>query len=343
LHALLLIYQYAAPNLIAGARLGQRRIAENSPNAIVIATHSDEESRVPISQTTRAVLYMLAAIGLISVVDTTSKFYTAELHGVVLVWGYFIGITVFVAGNFALRGQFALLRTKRPALQIARPGVLVLSISCLFVSLAYLPIAEATAIGFTGPLFLTALSVPFLGERVGWHRWLAVIVGLAGVMVMVRPGGSVWHWSAGMALLGAIAFAIFQLITRRLSFNERHQTTLLYTSIGGAAWSSLIVPFFWTPPNPGHWLMFLIIGSMGAAAHFCMIQAFATAQASLLAPFNYSKLIWVTILGYLVFGDFPSADTLIGSAIIAFAGLYVLYRESRQAAAAAENTEKAGP
>jgi len=291
---------------------------------------------MPVSQANVAVLYLLVAIGLIALVDTTCKFYTDELHAVMLVWGYFVGITVFVGGYFGVRGQFGLLRSSRPVLQFIRPGFLVLSIASLFVSLTYLPIAEATAIGFTGPLFMTALSVPFLGERVGWHRWLAVIVGLAGVMLIVRPGGAVWHWSAGMAVLGAICFALFQLFTRRLSDGggDRHQTTLLYTSIGGTIWASLIVPFFWTTPTASHVLMFLIIGTMGAGAHFCMIQAFSKAEASFLAPFNYSKMIWVMILGYLVFDDVPGLDTLIGSAVIAAAGLYVIYRESRQSAAA---------
>jgi drug/metabolite transporter (DMT)-like permease len=206
----------------------------------------------------------------------------------------------------------------------------VSSIASLFVSLTYLPIAEATAIGFTGPLFITALSVPLLGERVGWYRWLAVIVGLAGVLVIVRPGGAIWHWSAGMALLGAICFALFQIITRRLANQDHHHTTLLYTSMGGAAWASLVVPFFWTTPTTAHVLMFLALGAMGAAAHFSMLQAFARAEASLLAPFNYSKLIWVTVLGYLVFGDFPGWDTLLGSVVIAGAGLFVIYRESRR-------------
>jgi drug/metabolite transporter (DMT)-like permease len=282
-----------------------------------------------ISQTNLAALYLLAAIGFISLVDTTCKFYTGELNAVMLVWGYFIGITLFVGGYFFGRGQFTLLRTRRPVLQIVRPGFLVASIASLFVGLTYLPIAEVTAIGFTGPLFITALSAPLLGERVGWHRWFAVVVGLAGVMVIVRPGGAVWHWSAAMALLGAVSFAFFQLLTRRLAADERHQTTLLYTSLGGTVWASLIVPFFWITPSGDHWLMFVIIGAMGAGAHFCMIQAFAKAQASLLAPLNYSKLIWVLILGYLVFGDFPGLDTLIGSAVIAAAGVYVLYRESR--------------
>jgi drug/metabolite transporter (DMT)-like permease len=149
-------------------------------------------------QTNLGAIYFLAAIGLIFLIDTICNFYTNELHAAMLVWGYFVGITFFGAGYFGSRGQFALLQSRQPALQIARSGFLVLSISGLFVSLTYLPIAEATAIGFIGPLFITILSVPFLGERVGRHRWLAVMIGLAGVLVIARPGGAVWHWSAIM-------------------------------------------------------------------------------------------------------------------------------------------------
>ena len=285
---------------------------------------------MPLHQTNIGVFYLLAAIGLISLVDTICKFYTDELHAVLLVWGYFVGITVFVAGYFGCRGQFAPLKSSRPALQIARSGFLVASIACLFVSLTYLPIAEATAIGFTGPLFITALSVPLLGERVGWHRWLAVIIGLAGVLIIIRPGGAVWHWSASVALMDAVCFALFQLATRRLANHDRHETTLLYTSIGGTLWATVMVPFFWTAPTTSQIGMFVIIGAMGAGAHFFMIQAFLRAEASLLAPFNYTKLIWVTVSGYLVFDDFPGLETMIGSAIIATAGLYVLYQEGRR-------------
>ena len=293
---------------------------------------------MPLNQSQFGVLYLLAAIGIISLIDTICKFYTDELHAVMLVWGYFVGITVFVVGHALTRNQLDLFHSSRPTLQIARAGFLVLSISGLFVSLTYLPIAEATAIGFTGPLFITALSVPFLGERVGWHRWIAVIIGLAGVLVIVRPGGAVWHWSAIAALLGAVSFALFQLITRRLANQDRHHTTLIYTSIGGTAWASLIVPAFWTTPTMPHLALFLMLGAMGASAHFLMLNAFARGEASMLAPFNYSKLIWVVILGYLVFGDLPGIDTLIGSAIIAAAGLYVLHRESRQSSAPASKT-----
>ena len=288
---------------------------------------------MPGSLTTKGVLYFLSSISLIALVDTTCKFYTDELHAVVLVWGYFVGITVFVMGYYVTRGQMVLLKTEQPVIQIIRPGFLVLSISGLFLGLTYLPMAEATAIGFTGPLFIVALSVPMLGERVGWHRWLAVVAGLAGVLVIVRPDGTVWHWSAATTLLGAICFAIFQILTRRLAGQEKHQTTLIYTSLAGTFWVSLLAPFFWTPPSADHALMFLIIGAMGAAAHLCIIKAFAHAQASLLAPFNYSKLVWVIILGYLVFGDVPGLDTIVGSAIIVSSGLYVLYREGREVAA----------
>ncbi|MGI9521451.1 MAG: DMT family transporter [Hyphomicrobiaceae bacterium] len=285
--------------------------------------------RVPLYQSNLAVFYFLLAIGLISLIDTVCKFYTNQLHAVMLVWGYFAGMSIFVAFYLFSRRDFSHIHSDRPVLQVARSGFLVLSIACLFVSLTYLPIAEATAIGFTGPLFITALSVALLRERVGWHRWLAVVLGLAGVLVIVRPGGAVWHWSAAFALLGALCFALFQLVTRRLASQDRHETTILYTSIGGTCWASLLVPFFWTPPTTDHITMFVVIGAMGFGAHFLVLQAFSRAEASLLAPFNYSKLIWVSILGYLVFDELPGVDTLVGSLIIIAAGLYVLYRERR--------------
>jgi len=283
-----------------------------------------------------AIALMLVAIGLISVVDTICKAYTDELHAVELVWGYFLGIFTCLLVYFAACRETwtALTTTRRPLLQWARPAFLVASIATLFVGLTYLPIAEATAIGFTAPLFITALSVPLLKEPVGRHRWIAVLLGLAGVLIIVRPGGGLWHWAAVMPLIGAVCFAFYQLTTRLLASTERTHTTLFYTGLGGVVWTSLIVPLFWTTPNAEHAVVFLLTGAMGAGAHLCMIRAFAQAEASLLAPFNYSKLIWVAILGYLVFGDVPTVNMLIGSSVIIVAGLYVLHRERRAAPAA---------
>ena len=277
----------------------------------------------------KGVLFFMTAIFLISVVDTVCKVFTMDLHSIQLVWGYFVGINLTLWVFFLFKGEkFSnLRRTERPLLQIIRPAFLVCSISSLFIGLTYLPIAEATVIGFVAPLFITALSVPILKESVDIHRWSAVAIGLVGVIIIIRPGGDLWHLASVMPLLGALFFALFQIITRLLAATERTHTTLFYTGLGGLAWSSLIVPFVWVTPSITHIFVFLSTGAMGAMAHLCMISAFDRAEASLLAPYNYTKLIWVSVLGYLIFNDVPSLDMWIGAIIIVSAGFYVLYRE----------------
>ena len=277
----------------------------------------------------KGVIFFMTAIFLISVVDTVCKVFTKDLHSIQLVWGYFVGINLTLWVFFLFKGEkFSnLRRTERPLLQIIRPAFLVCSISSLFIGLTYLPIAEATVIGFVAPLFITALSVPILKESVDIHRWSAVAIGLVGVIIIIRPGGDLWHLASVMPLLGALFFALFQIITRLLAATERTHTTLFYTGLGGLAWSSLIVPFVWVTPSITHIFVFLSTGAMGAMAHLCMISAFDRAEASLLAPYNYTKLIWVSVLGYLIFNDVPSLDMWIGAIIIVSAGFFVLYRE----------------
>ena len=279
----------------------------------------------------KGVLFFITAIFFISVVDTICKLFTKELHAIQIVWGYFLGINLTLWVFFFLKGKKLsnLRTTDRPILQILRPAFLVCSISSLFLGLTYLPLAEATAIGFVAPLFITVLSVPILKEKVGIHRWAAVVVGLIGVLIIIRPGSDFWHFISIMPLLGALFFALFQILTRLLSGTEKTHTTLFYTGLGGLFWSSLIVPFVWVAPSQIHGLVFLATGTLGALAHLCMINAFDFAEASLLAPYNYTKLLWVAVFGYLVFGDIPSFEMWIGSGIIASAGLYVLYRERK--------------
>jgi len=279
----------------------------------------------------KGILFFTSAIFLISVVDTICKLLTKDLHSIQIVWGYFVGINLMLWIFFFLKGEkFSKLRsTDKLFLQIIRPAFLVCSISSLFLGLKYLPIAEATAIGFVAPLFIIVLSVPILKEKVGIHRWSAVIVGFVGVIIIIRPGGNFWHFASIMPLLGALFFALFQIMTRLLSTTEKTHTTLFYTGLGGLGWSSLIVPFVWVYPSQIHILVFFSIGAMGALAHLCMISAFENAEASLLAPYNYTKLLWVSILGYWIFGDVPSMEMWIGAVIIVSAGLYVLYREKK--------------
>ena len=277
----------------------------------------------------KGVLFFITAIFLISVVDTICKVFTKDLHSIQLVWGYFVGINLILSIFFFLKGEklSKLRATDRLFLQILRPAFLVCSISSLFFGLTYMPIAEATAIGFVAPLFITALSVPLLKEKVDIHRWSAVTVGLVGVIIIVQPGGDFWHFASIMPLLAALFFALFQIMTRLLSATEKTYTTLFYTGLGGLGWSSLMLPFVWVIPSQIHILVFFATGLMGALAHLCMISAFDRAEASFLAPYNYTKLLWVAVLGYWVFGDIPSLDMWIGALVIVLAGFYVLYRE----------------
>ncbi len=279
----------------------------------------------------KGILFFMTAILVISIVDTICKFFTKELHAIQIVWGYFIGINLTLWFFFFLKGEklSKLMKTNKPILQILRPAFLVCSISSLFVGLTYLPLAEATAIGFVAPLFITILSVPILKEKVGIHRWIAILIGFTGVIIIIRPGGEFWQFVSIMPLLGAIFFALFQIFTRLLSGTEKTFTTLFYTGLGGLSWSSLIVPFVWIDPSQIHIIVFLATGMLGALAHLCMINAFDYSEASLLAPYNYTKLIWVTIFGYLFFEDIPSLEMWIGSGVIVLAGLYVLYRERK--------------
>ena len=188
------------------------------------------------------ILFFIAAILLISIVDTICKIFTTELHSLQLVWGYFLGINLTLWIFFYCRRERItnLVKTERIVVQSMRPAFLAASITSLFLGLTYLPIAEATTIGFTAPLFITALSGPILREKVGIHRLLAVVIGLVGVLVIVRPGGGLWHWASLMPFVGAIFFAVFQIITRLLSNTEKTNTTLFYTGLGGFFWTSII-------------------------------------------------------------------------------------------------------
>jgi len=293
----------------------------------------EEDRKLPgDARNRRGIMLMIAAIGLITAVDVVAKVMTADLHAVMIAWGYFLGIVLHLVAYVAAAGKRAprLIATRRPVLQIARAGCLVGSIASLFVGYTYLPLADVTAIGFVAPLLITAMSVPLLGERVGIHRWAAVLLGLAGVLVIVRPGGGIAHWAAIMPLISATCFACYQIATRRLAATERTFATLFYTGVGGFLLASLAVGFFWRTPTPGEWAAFLALGTLGVGAHLCLISAFGVAQASVLAPFNYTKLVWAAALGYVLFDEFPTANTLAGSALVVASGLYVIYREGRR-------------
>ena len=274
-------------------------------------------------------LFLVMSNGLTATVDTVAKYMSPSLHGVQVVWGYSLAITVLVLGYAVFRPEplWRAFATRRPLLQFGRGAMLFATISMLFVALAKLPLADVIAISFAAPLFIILLAAPLLSERIEVHRFAAVVLGLAGVAIVMRPGAGVFEWAALLALASAVFFAFFQITTRVLASTESPFTTLLYTGIGTLACSSLAVPFFWAPISALEMMVFAVIGGLGVAAHVCMIRAYAFTQASFLAPFNYAKLLWAVALGYLVFGDVPQLNVIAGSAVIVASGLYVLYRE----------------
>ncbi len=278
------------------------------------------------------ILYLIAANAQTAVVDAVAKYLSADMHPIQVVWGYFLAIAVLLAA-YAVGARIPLrllLTTRQLPLQLTRSGLLVGAIAMLFIGLAYIPLADAIAITFMAPLFITMLAGPLLGERVGVHRFAAVVAGLAGIVIIIQPGSGLANWAVLMPLLSALSFAFFQIATRRLAATAPTMVTLYYTGFGGLAWISLFVWPFWTPLTLADGAVFLAIGGLGVGAHVCIIKAFEAAQASLLAPFNYAKLVWGVILGYAVFGDIPGAPVITGSAVIIASGLYVFWREGRR-------------
>jgi len=227
-------------------------------------------------------------------------------------------------------GFFA--RSANLPLQIVR-SILLLATTILFFSgVRLLPLADASAIMFTSPILLSILAIPYLGEWVGPRRWAAIFVAFLGALVVVRPGTGVMGAGALFLLGAACCNACYQLITRQLRGADEPRTTLLYTGLAGAIGTSLAVPAVWTPIAIGDWPLFASLGVFGCLGHFTLIKAFQSAPATVVAPFSYASLIWAIIFGYFVFGDLPDLWTLVGAAIIAAGGLYILHREQTRKA-----------
>jgi drug/metabolite transporter (DMT)-like permease len=221
------------------------------------------------------------------------------------------------------------LTTRFRTLQLGRSLGFAVHTVLFIAAITFLPLADAIALLFVGPLMVTALSAPLLGERVSMPRWLGVLIGFVGAMVIIRPGFGVFHWATTLVLLSAACFALYQIATRELSNHEDPLTTLFYTPVAGLVAMSGLTPFYWTTPTFRDALLMALMGTIGAFAHFMLIKAYETAEASSLAPFSYVLIVSATILGYAVFGDLPDAWTVMGTLIVVAGGLYVGYREAR--------------
>lgn len=275
------------------------------------------------------VALMLMAMMVVPLMDGIAKHLSATFSVVQVTWSrYFFHLIILLPVVLWRHGAAALL-LRRPVLQIVRGGFLLGSTILFFGAIAVMPIADAIALVFVAPLIVTALSPLVLGEQVGVRRWLAVIVGFLGVLVIVRPGMSAFHWGMLLALGAGSIYAFYSLATRRLSGSAPPLVTLTYTALLGAVVMSAAVPFFWITPNATELAWMVLMGAVAATGHFLIIKSFEYAEASLLAPLGYSEIISATAVGYLVFGDFPDEWTWAGVAVVIASGIYVSLRERK--------------
>lgn len=279
----------------------------------------------------RGIALALSATACFATLDASAKFLTDSLNVLQIVWGrYLFHFLIFIVAILTRPDPARIMSTSRPWLQGTRALLLVGATFTFWLSLSYLPLAQAVVIAFAAPLLVTALSVPLLGERVGMHRWGAVLTGLLGILLIIRPAGAALHWAAFLPLLTALIYAGYQIATRVASRSDDALTSMFYSGLGGIAVTSLFVPFVWMGPTPFEWLMLVWMGMLGGGGHFLLVKALTVAPASLLAPFHYSTLLWATLLGYIVFDEMPGANTLLGAFVIVLSGLYIVHRERRR-------------
>jgi drug/metabolite transporter (DMT)-like permease len=277
---------------------------------------------------TAGILWMLATMFCFIALDAVMK-YLMDTHSLVQVtWARFFFATI-AAILICGRRLPHLMVSRTPGQQSLRSVLLMTTTGLFNAGIKTTPLATATTIMFIGPLLVTVLSIPLLGEKVGWRRWSGVLVGFIGALVVVRPWqGDFGGVGYGVLFLLAAAFvnANYQILTRMVRGDDP-LTSLLFTATAGAMVTSAMVPWFWSWPTPFAWLLFAACGFFGGLGHYCLIHAMKAAPASVVAPFGYSSIIWATLFGLVIWREFPDGWTWAGAALIIGSGLYVFHRE----------------
>lgn len=274
----------------------------------------------------RGIAYAVAFSVLILGMDALVKHLTSLYPVAMIIWAryvFHVATTPVLGMRGGLRG---LLATRRPVIQIVRSFCMLGATVSFFTALAFIPLADAVAISFVAPLLITILAIPALGERVGPRRLAACAMGFVGAMLIVRPGFEERHWAYLLPLGSAVCYAGYGILTRKLGATERPTTSLFYMASIGALASSAFVPFHWVAPDALGWVTLASVGAVAAVSHLLLIQAYRFAPVSVIAPFGYLDIVWATLFGRALFGDFPDPLTWAGIAVVAGSGLYVAHR-----------------
>jgi drug/metabolite transporter (DMT)-like permease len=259
------------------------------------------------------------------------KFLSPSLPTVELIWARTLGHLVFVVVLFApAHGGWRLLATRRPGIQLGRSFLLLASTSFFFTALGRVPLADATSVSFTSPLMVAGLAARMLHERVDRGQWIAIGGGFLGTLVVIRPTGAGANPWVLLVLGSAACYATYQILTRRLAGVDSPETSVTYSALVGTLALSVAVPWIWQAPvGLTQWAILASLGLFGGLGHYFVARGLLWGPASILSPFHYVQLVWAAALGYLLFGDVPSAWTWTGAALIVASGLYIAGREAR--------------
>jgi drug/metabolite transporter (DMT)-like permease len=281
-----------------------------------------------VEEVRRGILYAIASVFIFAVANAMVKWLVADYPVTEVVFFRCLFALLPCGVLIATHGGWITLRTRRLRDHALRAGTQFVSMMCIFTAFGMMPLADAVAIQFASPLFLTVLSIFLLGERVGIHRWSAVLVGFVGVLVMVRPGPGLFASGALFALANALTGASVTIAMRRMSLTESSTTLVVYQGLFTTLLSTCLLPLGWVTPGPFEALLLVGVGILSGIGQFCWTQAFRFAPAAVAAPFSYLSMIWAVGFGFVLWGDVPSPSLIAGGVVVAASGLYILYRET---------------
>ena len=275
---------------------------------------------------TLPVLLMIGAVFCFASMDATAKYLMKEIGPAQTIWARYtvqaILVTILILPKINVYG-----RTKYPKLQFLRSVALMMATTLFFFAFSRLGLAEASAIFNISPVLITLGAFLFLREQIGPRRVIGILVSLLGALIIIRPGSGVFTLYAILPLGAAIFYSTYSLATRFVGTDESPWTSLFYSAIFGAICYSIYIVFNWNPMSNNALLLTIIIGLFGTAGHICLIRALTLGEASLVAPFIYTNLLFTTIWGFVLFGNFPDFWTIVGALIIVAAGIYVWARD----------------
>lgn len=275
-----------------------------------------------------AILIMIAAVAMLVGMNTLVKIIGPDFHAFQVTF-LRNAVAAVVLMPFVLRaGGMNALRTRRPGMQLVRSLSGLTGVCCFFYAVQRMPVGEVMVLSQAVPLFVTALAVPFLKEKVGWRRTCAVLAGFAGVMVALGPVSDI-GFAALMAVAGTALWAVTILSVRSLGATDSPEATTFYYMVFGTVVGALLQPWVWKTPPAELWLLFLGAGVLGAIAQLLIAYALKIGEASIVSPFNYTAIIWGIVVDLAIWSVYPSNWTLGGAAIITIAGLYIFHREGR--------------